>query len=126
MGCDLHCIVQIYKKKQWTILDCELIQDRSYPTFSVLADVRGQGDDFIALPKGLPEDLSHIKDNKYYIGEQWLGNHSHSYYTLNELLKTNVSFEHTYLWQWVEVLLTYKRLNKLSLEHIRVVFGFDS
>lgn len=61
--------------------------DRNYYLFAVLADVRNYGDAFvpIAEPRGLPEDVS-IKIKR--ISDYWGGDgHSHSYFTLKELLE---------------------------------------
>jgi len=69
--------------------------DRNYDLFGILADVRNGrgfagcdlGDGFvpIAMPKGLPSDVS---DKVKKISNEWGGDgHSHSYFTVDELLK---------------------------------------
>lgn len=65
---------------------------RNYGTFAILADVRnsrrvfGAGGEFdpIAEPRGVPRDAS-----DFYIAEQWrwgVDGHSHSWFTIQELL----------------------------------------
>lgn len=75
--------------------------DRNYDTFAILANVRNgygfagcdTGDGFvpIAVPRGLPADLgteNAARDGHdgYYYDGFWLGDHSHSWLTLRELL----------------------------------------
>lgn len=120
MGCDITIKVQIQKNKIWqNIKDHDFCEDRSYATFGVLANVRGASYESISLPKGLPDEI----DSEDFLE----GSHSFSYYTLQELLDTNVSFKDTYLHEWIVSMLELKKKHKLSsLSHVRVIFGFDS
>jgi hypothetical protein len=68
--------------------------DRNYNLFAILADVRN-GFDFkpIAQPRGLPDDLSeevnalaNPSDDDDDSNDIWLGDHSHSWLTVRELL----------------------------------------
>ena len=68
----------IYEKKFYS--------GRNYSLFSRLADVRSYGEyNAISEPRGIPEDASF---GYKYMCDQWGGDaHSHSYFTLKELLK---------------------------------------
>lgn len=75
---------------------------RNYDVFAVLADVRngygfagittGESLPFISAPRGLPEDLSkelleaHENDDVDDDAHFWLGDHSHSWLTLREVV----------------------------------------
>jgi len=63
----------------------EIYNGRNYYLFSILADVRNSGGvEPIDYPRGIPEDLS--SGYKYAV-DRWDGDgHSHSYFTLDELL----------------------------------------
>lgn len=108
MGCDIHCyaerknkdgkweIVGNKEKEEdgWINIDYEPYVNRNYHLFSILANVRngigfagcktGEGFNTISNPKGVPSDASEEYSS---IAEQWDSNgHSHSYFTLRELL----------------------------------------
>ena len=99
--------------------------------FGVLANIGSHSliNDCIKMPRGLPDDFEH---EDYYTSpvnsdtKMWLGSFSYSYYTLLELLETNVSFEDTYISEWIEQLLLLKKKFKVPLTSIRVIFGFDN
>lgn len=122
MGTDINVAVKILIKKKWQTVTCEIKDNRSYTTFSVLANVRSTGNDFIKLPRGFPDDF----EPELYIEQLALDSHSQSYFTLLELLETNVSFEGTYLDEWLEVLLELKKKYKVPLSSVKVIFWFDS
>ena len=61
-------------------------EDRNYDLFATLADVRNYGDTpYIAEPRGLPKDVTKkVKKESDDWGED---GHSHSYFTLKELIE---------------------------------------
>jgi hypothetical protein len=63
----------------------EPYKERNYHLFSVLADVRGSGI-AISRPRGVPEDASPEYKKIARFGEKHSDWHSHSYFTLQELL----------------------------------------
>lgn len=99
MGCDIHLFVEKRTDEKWECLneivddegtlstpyEKEIYRERNYSLFALLADVRNSaGVKPISEPRGLPEDVSEIVKK---ISDQWNGDgHSHSYYTLKELL----------------------------------------
>ena len=104
MGCNIHIRFEVKNCKGiWTDADIykrnpfygiedeaeftviEIYKGRSYSLFSVLANVRNDDDnDYICEPKGVPEDCNeHIKRDIEHWGED---GHSHSYFTLKELI----------------------------------------
>lgn len=110
MGCDIHLYVEYRKtikdESKWYsgdylmlnpyygVYDDEepkynivpLYNNRNYDLFAILADVRNYcGNKYISLPKGLPCDVTKetIKESFYWGTD----GHSHSYFTLRELLE---------------------------------------
>lgn len=130
MGTDIHIVVQVLLKKKWITLSVNPLESgRCYDTFKVLANVKNISRECICLPKGLPVELEH--DSFYVIpsngdDQLWLGDSCHSFFTLLDLLETNVSFVDTYLYNWITQLVYLKKRHKVHLSHIRVIFGFDS
>ena len=119
MGCDIHCyaerknkdgkweIVGNVKKEEdgWVSIDYEPYHDRNYNLFAILANVRngtafagcetGEGFNPISNPKGVPSDASE--------DYEWVGDgHSHSYFTLRELLDYDWT-QTTQLQGWVNM-----------------------
>ena len=110
MGCDIHIYLENKKtvegKEKWVSADVykknryydeddkyekefefvEIYQDRDYSLFSLLADVRNYSkNEPISKPRGIPSDCCKEIMEEY---ERWgEDGHSHSYYTLKELLE---------------------------------------
>ena len=108
MGCDIHvCCERKNYKGEWIncdyfklnpCYDCDgedeeiekwwivpIFDDRNYSLFATLADVRNNGYiKPISEPRGLPSDVHYITKQ---LAESWGSDgHSHSYYTLKELM----------------------------------------
>lgn len=120
MGCDIHMHLEVRPPAQegtnavagWRKLSHEVektigdykyteddyvISNRNYTLFSLLADVRNNGDiEPLCQPRGLPRDISIDVKND---AEDWDGDgHSHSYFTIAELkdrLKTYKETRHS-------------------------------
>lgn len=106
MGCDIHMFAEKKKNGKWKQMREEFRQDawggdgkyysdhpyegRNYELFALLADVRNRdGIKPFSEPKGIPEDAS---DSYREIVEDWsCDGHSHSFFTLAELIKFNSS-----------------------------------
>lgn len=104
MGCDIHMYTEKRIKGKWECVDPvendegelkvpfgkRVYQGRSPLLFTLLANVNNNDDDGyvtpISEPKGLPKDVSDIVKK---MSDQWddYEGHSHSYYTLKELLE---------------------------------------
>ena len=114
MGCDVHGVWQAKKDGKWVDIESSWEQDRHYFLFSWLANVRN-GYGFagiptyspikpIAEPRGIPKDfecdgdfihpvprLEILGSRSEYHGkdeplEMWMGEHSHSWLTADEIL----------------------------------------
>lgn len=117
MGTDVHAVAQAKTPEGWKDVPCEWDQHRHYFLFSWIANVRN-GYGFagvvtyapikpIAEPRGLPDDF--VRDNEEhptttdalcahhleYMSEAekaaptcWMGDHSHSWLTFDEILST--------------------------------------
>lgn len=104
MGCDIHGVWQKFEDNKWIDIPSNYEQNRHYQLFAILAGVRNNYDVTpISKPKGLPEDFlmdddahpiessdimdtrrqEYFKDDK----EIWMGGHSFSYLTGEEILK---------------------------------------
>lgn len=107
MGTDIHIAVEVWRDGAWHLADVDASEDRNYWAFAVLANVRngygfagmdtGEAIQPISEPRGLPEDMSaelrakleacesndFLEEDEYI----WLGDHSHSWVTLGELLQ---------------------------------------
>ena len=100
MGCDIHPYAEVRIGGQWKAARIKLPNDRNYWAFGKLANVRNgsgfagadMGDAVrpIDQPRGLPIDTAIADtgevieyDDPAYV---WLGDHSHSWVLLSELL----------------------------------------
>lgn len=92
--------------------------ERSYYTFSILANVRngygfagvptGAGFVPISMPKGLPNDMStELVNQQDDCGT--LGDHSHSWLTVKELLDYN--WDQNYKMLWLHFIRSFQRAN---------------
>ena len=100
MGCDIHLHAERYEGSRWHYLPGCPDPVRNYRLFYVLDDVRNDYDlPTICPPKGIPEDISSelkgaedFKSSIVTIDEDgdelsaWLGEHSYSWLTLEELM----------------------------------------
>lgn len=114
MGTDIHGVFQAFDNGQWRDVESSYGQDRHYQLFAVLAGVRngygfagvptGEPVTPIAQPRGLPVDfpmhgdshpiaeLAHMDPSRrkwHHDGdalEVWMGDHSHSWLTGEEML----------------------------------------
>lgn len=101
MGCDIHSVVQVLDNNKWESIK-EGYDRRNYDSFAILANVRngrgfgstitGDSIEPISYPRGLPDDFVVDDDNSHdglytdYDEPMWLGDHSHSYLGLDEML----------------------------------------
>ncbi len=134
MGCDISMLLQ--KKTKSGYKDVEIVDiHRDYELFGLLAGVRRGDIKPIVQQRGLPEDFEMIsnKYGRFYHPtklkyDAWddqpgmfMGEHSYSWMTLQEL--------HSHKWHKEEVLpeVVVKLLvNYHPLDKYRIVFGFDS
>ncbi len=105
--------------------DSEYYGGRNYYLFSILADVRNSGEvEPISYPKGIPDDAS---TGYIYKCHQWEGDsHSHSYFTLDELL--NVDWYQYDEYNVSEFLNTLQKMKKIDEDplNVRCCFFFDN
>lgn len=98
---------------------------RNYYLFSILADVRNDGTiDPISYTKGIPKDSSF---GYAYETKKWEGDgHSHSYFTLKELLEVDwSSYDKEYLSEFMETIEKMKSIDD-NPEKVRCCFFFDN
>lgn len=103
----------------------QLYSDRNYYLFGILADVRNRGGvEPINYPKGIPDDAS---SGYRYMCDRWDGDaHSHSYFTLDELLNIHWSeYDYDYIGGFMETLEKMKEIDEDPL-NVRCCFFFDN
>lgn len=132
MGADIHGLLQArYAGSKHWFNECEIEDGRNYVLFSVLANVRNYNDLIpIAAPRGLPEDSGFSAETEQ-IGSVWMGDHSYTWFTLDELSEWDGwdqkigdesvrEYVQTFL-LWLE----YAKSKTRGME-ARIVIGFDS
>jgi hypothetical protein len=127
MGTDIHSLAQAKKDGEWvTVAERVAGDDRNYHTFSILAGVRngygfagvrtGEPWEPISEPRGLPKDLGKNTDyglDDEMIGDLWIGDHSHSWLTLEDLELRLERMEHeSYMNSGVVTVEEYKECVK--------------
>lgn len=143
MGCDIHSQAEKLIDGKWKRVGgaYEPFDWRDYGTFAFLADVRNySGIKPIAAARGMPHDADYDEGET----EHWLGDHSYSWLTLDELLSFNYDqLTAPNAWNGGKTCaegegkkMTYreylgegffdelKKLKAMGAE--RIVFGFDS
>ena len=146
IGADIHGVLQHKEKGRWQTKEI-LDFDRNYELFGILAGVRSSRKP-IAPQRGLPKDFSIIIQKTYYhippdtfkyekdpygiVGELksepgiYMGDHSHTWLTLDEIQKYNwtkaVEREDVWVPEKLKDLIFFSR----NLKNWRVVLGFDS
>lgn len=149
MGCDIHMCVEVKYSNDdfWTnadymrinpykeypdepyLIQVPLFSDRDYFLFATLADVRNyDSTPYISKPRGIPEDVT---DNTYCKIKEWgEDGHSHSYFTLKELIdfaNKNLPVKHNREWEET----TNESLNRLiekikqRADEISIIFNFE-
>jgi len=102
----------------------ERYDGRNYYLFSILADVRNSGEEVIDYPRGIPLDASCGYLHKC---DSWSSDaHSHSYFTLRELLDVDWGkYDSEYLEEFLTILEELKSIDS-DFNKVRVCFFFDN
>lgn len=145
MGCDVHTLVSVKKK----VVAHDIAYGRSYATFGALAGVRSMEYEPIAEQRGLPSsitlndkadvDLPYLFKNEYIengpqlTNKYWLGEHSYSYLSLEEISKYCKKIKKKddkeklgMLFQIKEDLERIAKMFKVDASDVELVMGFDS
>jgi hypothetical protein len=101
----------------------EFYNGRNYGLFSILADVRGN-EEPIDNPRGIPDDASY---GYKYMCDRWDGDaHSHSYFTLEELLKVDwIKYDEYCVSEFLETIEDMKKIDE-DPSMVRCCFFFDN
>ena len=102
----------------------EMYNGRSYYLFAILADVRNGsgGIEPIDYPRGIPDDAS---SGYKYVVDRWDGDgHSHSYFTLDELINFDWS-KYEMLGEFMETIEQMKSIDP-DPKNVRCCFFFDN
>lgn len=146
MGCDIHIFLErknnenhwvdsmIYENDEFDGFESLSYYPRNYTLFATLAGVRG--DNPIANPRGIPEDCS--LEYKKMCDDWGDDGHSHSYFTLRELLDITPKCSEFKESSLNEFVLYLKKIIKIKnfwisdedieedAENYRVCFFFDN
>ena len=99
---------------------------RNYSLFEILAGVRGDDDNAIEPPRGIPDDASLGYKT---VADQWDDDaHSHSYFTLDELLDVDwdkYDDRNLYLDEFLGTIEKMKSIDN-DTKNIRCLFFFDN
>lgn len=142
MGCDIHTVVQVKGVNRWVDVATSFLTARNYAAFDLLAGVRTNTKILRCVPisecKGLPDGFE--TDNDDIHNGYWMGDHSHSYLTLEEMQKyphwelgkvallvlDNPPCHNAVYTQLMPELVRIANEHKVQPNEIRIVFGFDS
>lgn len=93
MGCDIHAHWEVLVDNEWVHYS-KVDIDRDYSLFEKMAGVRGDVNEAIALPRGLPNDVtkSTALDVKYWNGDA----HSESWLSSKEMVELITWWEDQY------------------------------
>ena len=82
MGCDIHCHAEVKINGKWEHYSTPQFE-RNYRIFEKMAGVRGDEENAISAPKGLPEDCSVVTmlDSRRWGAD----GHSHSWLSADEI-----------------------------------------
>jgi hypothetical protein len=145
MGCDIHLHIEIKISGEWHHYSAPAVR-RDYELFEKMAGVRGERQNAIAFPRGLPNDATFLTT---FDARHWNSDgHSHSWLSSEELIlledwsearnpKMNMDLDlecgilHCYLFgNSFAGLHKYpndnRRLREMGLEDVRFVFWFDN
>ena len=90
MGCDIHTYTEVKYNGEWVLLTQGHVR-RSYVLFTCMAGVRGDKEDVLFEPRGLPEDISvGTRMFRQYDGSEA---HTFSWLTQDELKQCLVEVE---------------------------------
>lgn len=144
MGCDIHGRVQVKRWNDKWVDVGEIPDDRNYALFGALAQVRKYDVRPIDTARGLPEDV-HMEGDYLMVEleefsqdegcaklQYWMGDHSYSWLSLDEILQWDGWDQQGY----VDITLrdacagfiafcAYLKI-RYGKEPVRFVFGFDS
>lgn len=140
MGCDIHAVFQIKNlfNEKYQTRYVDIIGYRNYHLFSLIAGVRrNKNDNYFIPPKGLPEDFLMCENNHIYynyfceIGGYWMGDHSHSYLSADELksIYNKTAYEPilsiiNFMESSLSLSLSFS--GSTDANKARIVFGFDN
>lgn len=106
--------------------DNYIYRGRNYYLFGCLAGVRGNIP-CISYPRGIPDGVNEWI--KKYIDKYGVDGHSHSWYTLEELLDVNWEFytknDYENVSQFLKVIEYLKTIDS-DPKNVRIIFFFDS
>lgn len=141
MGCDIHTVIQVKNSDRWVDVVVDSFTDRNYSAFNLLVGVRASHHlHYVPISEHgcLPEGFE-INEYSYHSG-YWMGDHSYSYLTLEEMQKypywdtgqvallvldNSPSHNAVYTVLMPELVRIAKE-HKVQPNEIRIVFGFDN
>lgn len=106
----------------WTNYDNAFYRGRNYALFAKLADVRNDGSiEPLDDPRGVPENASYAY--RHAVNQMGRDGHSHSYFTLDELLNSGVDWT-----LFSNFASTIEKMKKVDPDpsNVRCVFFFDN
>ena len=137
MGCNSHLTVEVrsefLKQSRWETYALDVPESRNYWMYELMAGVRGEEENALVAPRGVPADIS--REAKTWV-DRWDGDgHSHSYLTAEEFRNVITAYRKkagTDLynkldndWEAVTAILNILE-NVYGKDNARLVFFFDN
>ncbi len=130
MGCDIHLHIEVKIGGVWHHYGAPNVS-RNYALFERMAGVRGEVENAISPPKGLPSDISVVTRLS---ADKWEGDgHSHSWLSAEEISilddnKQDMEYDllHQYFFETsFSGFWRYEEDRPKGIEDLRFVFWFD-
>lgn len=135
MGCDIHMHSEIKVNGKWLHYD-QPECDRNYDLFEKMAGVRGDDKEAIALPRGLPADIT---ETTRFDSDHWNGDgHSHSWLSASEIAQlrswweaqvgsqVEAKWDRWLFGNYYSGFLKYRDDVPTGVEDVRFIFWFDN
>lgn len=133
MGCNSHISIEVqgqwdHEILLWDTLALDIPESRDYALYEAMAGVRGEEENAVVAPRGIPVDAS---DAIVYWAKRWEGDgHTHSWLYPNEFhdaVKRAGAADGKVHKPWAaidKILLALETV--YGIEHVRIIFFFDN
>ncbi len=135
MGCNSHLSIEIlrlwgFNATEWRTWALDIPESRDYYLYEAMAGVRGDDENAVVIPRGVPADVS--DPIKYWIKRAGEDGHTHSWLYPSEFhlamqksRNRDRSENHDQCWLAVDQILSVLE-SIYGIEHVRIIFFFDN
>ncbi|MGH7974947.1 MAG: hypothetical protein ACREBR_05435 [bacterium] len=133
MGCNSHLTIEVkgrweHSPERWDLFALDIPESRHYRLYEAMAGVRGEEDNAVVQPRGIPADAD--RGTLYWIKRADSDGHSHSWLYAKEFIKaleqaTDDKYGNGKEWDsLVKVLAALETV--YGENNVRLVFFFDN